>query len=77
MNRYHVTEVYSYPAKIILPNLKERIIRKTAIKVREFDMVFSNTQNDCMYQIYSYIANSCLRTAVGCNSGFYLSKLVT
>jgi len=48
MNRYHVTEVYSYQTKIILPTHKERIIHKTAIKVREFYMIFSNIQNDCM-----------------------------
>jgi hypothetical protein len=54
-NRYHATEVYSYPAKIIHPSLKERIIRKTAIKVRDFDIMFSNIQNDCMYIMYSYI----------------------
>jgi len=69
--------VYTYSAKIILPNHKERIIRKTAIKVREFDMIFSNIQNDCMYQMYSYIVNSLLRKAVCCNSGFNLSKIVT
>jgi hypothetical protein len=54
MNRYHATEVYSYPAKIIHADLKQRIIRKTAIKVRDFDMIFSNIQNDCMYQVHSY-----------------------
>jgi len=75
MDRYHVTEVYSYPTKIIHPSLKERIIRKTAIKVREFDMIFSNIQNDCMYQKYSYIVNSLVRTAVGCNSSFICLKL--
>jgi hypothetical protein len=74
MNRYHVTEVYSYSAKIIPPGLKDRIIHKTAIKVREIDMIFSNIQNDCMYQKYSYIVNSLLRTAVGCNSGFICLK---
>jgi len=74
MNRYHATEVYSYQAKIKHPGRKERIIHRTAIKVREFDMTFSNIQNDCMYQKYSYSVNSLLRIAVGCNSGFICLK---
>jgi hypothetical protein len=54
MNRYHATEVYSYPTRIVHPDPKGHVIRKTAIKVRGFDMTFSNIQNDCMYQVHSY-----------------------